>query len=83
MENSEKSTKLITAKQVQEEYLDVDIRKVRAFLNKYCHYRKIGRQYFYVRQEVEEKLLDTGRNVEYDLKERIHISQMPERRRKR
>lgn len=43
--------KLMTARQVQEEYLDIDIRRLRVFLNTYCHYRKIGRQYYYVRDE--------------------------------
>lgn len=33
--------KLMTARQVQEEYLDIDIRRLRVFLNTYCHYRKI------------------------------------------
>ena len=46
--------KLMTARQVQEEYLDIDIRRLRVFLNTYCHYRKIGRQYYYVRDEVEK-----------------------------
>ena len=59
--------KLITAKQVQEEYLPQDIRIVRAFLRANCKYRKIGRRYFYVRQEVEEKLIKADGNVTYRL----------------
>lgn len=68
-------TKLITAKQVQEEYLPIDIRRVREFLNENCKMRKIGSQYFYIRQEVEEKLI----NVEGDV---IYHSRPNKRRRK-
>lgn len=49
--------KLMTTKEVQEEFLDMDIRKVRAFLNQYCTYKKIGQTYYYSRKEVEELLL--------------------------
>ena len=76
------SPKLMTAKQVQEEYLNIDIRRIRAFLNTYCHYRKIGRQYYYVREEVEQKLLNTDDNIEYQLKEKISLPKKPERRKK-
>lgn len=65
MSSNHKQTKLITAKQVQEEYLPVDIRKVRAFLNAYCRYRKIGSRYYYIRKEVEEKLIQAEGNVIY------------------
>lgn len=74
--------KLITARQVQEEYLNIDIRRLRALLNSYCHYRKIGRQYYYVREEVEQKLLNTNDNVEYQLEEKVPIPKRPERRKK-
>lgn len=50
--------RLMTTKEVQEEFLDMDIRKVRAFLNQYCTYKKIGQTYYYSRKEVEELLLD-------------------------
>ena len=59
--------KLITAKQVQAEYLPLDIRLVRAFLKSNCKYRKIGRRYFYVRQDVEEKLIKADGNITYRL----------------
>lgn len=76
------SPKLITVKQVQKEYLNIDIRRLRSFLNMYCHYRKIGRQYYYVREEVEQKLLSTDDNIEYQLKEQVSIPKRPERRKK-
>ena len=59
-------TKLLTAKQVQEEYLPLDIRKVREFLNSNCKYRKIGNQYLYVRKEVEAKLILAEGNIVYN-----------------
>lgn len=62
-----KLPKLITAKQVQAEYLPLDIRIVRAFLKANCKYRKIGRRYFYVRQDVEEKLIKADGNITYRL----------------
>lgn len=49
--------KCMTAKEVKEEYLDMDIKKVRAFLNQYCSYKKIGNTYVYPREEVERLLL--------------------------
>lgn len=58
-------TKLITAKQVQEEYLPIDIRRVRKFLSENCKMRKIGSQYFYIRQEVEQKLIYAEGDVIY------------------
>lgn len=72
--------KLITARQVQKEYLNIDIRRLRALLNNHCHYRKIGRQYYYVREEVEQKLLNTNDHVEYQLAETVSIPKRPERR---
>ena len=75
--------KLITARQVQEEYLNIDIRRLRAFLNAYCHYRKIGRHYYYVREEVEQKLLNTEDIVEYQLSEKTYAPVMSGRRKKR
>lgn len=77
------SPKLMTARQVQEEYLNIDIRRLRSFLNTYCHYRKIGRQYYYVRDEVEKRLLETDRNMEYKLEQGIHKLKISERRRKK
>lgn len=65
--------KLITAKQVQQEYLNLSLHYVRHFLNTYCSYRKIGRQYFYSREEVEQKLLATDKNIEYSLAQEIPL----------
>lgn len=58
--------KCMTAKEVQQEYLDMDIKKLRAFLNRYCSYKKIGNTYFYPRSEVEELLLN-HKNTEYQI----------------
>ena len=77
------SPKLMTAKQVQEEYLNIDIRRLRVFLNTYCHYRKIGRQYYYVRDEVEKRLLETDGNMEYQLAQGIHKPKISGGRRKK
>jgi len=71
MDKKQKKPKLITAKQVQEEYLNVDIRKVRAFLNANCRFRKIGKQYYYVRDEVEQKLIREEKNVTYSTKPNV------------
>ena len=72
----------MTARQVQEEYLNIDIRRLRAFLNTYCHYRKIGRQYYYVRDEVEKRLLETDENMEYKLAQDVHKLKKSGRRKK-
>lgn len=58
--------KCMTAKEIKEEYLDMDIKKIRAFLNQYCSYKKIGNTYYYSRKEVEELLLGDG-NIEFDI----------------
>lgn len=57
--------KLMTTKEVQEEFLDMDIRKVRAFLNRFCSYKKIGQTYYYSRKEVEKLLLDGENSTEF------------------
>ena len=36
----------MTAKEVQEEFINMDIRKLRSFLNQYCSYKKIGKNYY-------------------------------------
>lgn len=59
--------KCMTAKDVQDEYLNMDIRKIRTFLNQYCTFRKIGKTYFYLRTEVEALLLDTQKDHEFPL----------------
>lgn len=81
-DNIPHSPKLITARQVQQEYLNIDLRRLRNLLNTNCHYRKIGRQYFYIREEVEHQLLNTDNNVEYQLKKNNHTYRMIERRQK-
>lgn len=57
--------KLITTKEVQQEFLDMDIRKIRAFLNQFCTYKKIGKTYYYPRKEVEKLLLDEECSTEF------------------
>ena len=69
--------KLMTAKEVQQEFLPMDIRKVRLFLNANCRVRKIGNQYFYVREEIEKMLIRVEGNVVY------HSGPQRERRRRR
>ena len=61
------SRRLVSAKEVQEEYLDIDIRTIRKFLNQYCSYKKIGRQYFYLRSDVERLLGDPEITYEFPL----------------
>ena len=50
--------------------------QVKGFLNTYCHYRKIGRQYYYVCDEVEKRLLETDGNMEYQLAQGSHKPQI-------
>lgn len=57
--------KLMTTREVQEEFLNMDIRKVRAFLNQFCSYKKIGKNYYYLRAEVEKLLLDEECSTEF------------------
>lgn len=68
MTNNSPQTKLMTARQVQEELLPLDIRKVREFLNANCKVRKIGNLYFYIRKEVEQKLIQAEGNIDYSSK---------------
>lgn len=58
--------KLLSVKEVQKEYLNMDCRKLRAFLNSQCNYKKIGNAYFYSRAEVESLLL-SNEKVEYEI----------------
>lgn len=58
--------KCMTAKEVKEEYLDMDIKKIRAFLNQYCSYKKIGNTYVYSREEVERLLLSED-SIEFQI----------------
>lgn len=57
--NLNSKRKCMTVKDIQREYLDIDSRKLRAFLNSYCSYRKIGRTYYYQRSEIEALLCST------------------------
>lgn len=57
--------KLMTTNEVQQEFLDMDIRKVRAFLNQYCSYKKIGKVYYYSRKEIETLLLNEECSTEF------------------
>lgn len=68
MAEKQKNTKrkLVSVVDVQREYLDMDCRKLRAFLNSQCNYKKIGNTYFYSRAEVESLLL-SDEKVEYEI----------------
>lgn len=67
MQSNIRKLKLITAKEVQQEYLNMDIRKIRAFLNQFCGYKKIGKTYYYSRSEVEKLLLDEENCTEFKI----------------
>lgn len=62
-----KQCKLMSVREVQEEYLNIDCRKLRMFLNTYLSYVKIGRLYYYQRSEVEALLTDKGNSYEFKL----------------
>ena len=66
--NNKKKTrrKLLSVLDVQREYLSMDSRKLRAFLNSNCNYKKIGNTYFYSRAEVESLLLSSEKK-EYEI----------------
>ena len=67
MSNKEnQKRKCMTAKEIKREMLDMDIKKLRIFLNQYCSYKKIGNTYYYSRKEVEELLLGDN-NIEFDI----------------
>lgn len=67
MKRVDSKKKLMTVKEVQAEYLNMDIRKLRAFLNEYCSYSRIGKNYFYLRKEVEELLCNTEESYEFSV----------------
>ena len=62
---SQNKRKCMTAREVQNEFINMDIRKLRSFLNQYCSYKKIGKNYYYMRQEVEKLLLDYEYPLDY------------------
>ena len=64
---SQNKKKCMTAKEVQEEFINMDIRKLMSFLNQYCSDKTIGKNYYYVRQEVERLLLDSENSFEYSI----------------
>lgn len=59
--------KLMTCKEVQQEFLPMDVRKLRTFLNTYCSFKKIGNVYYYNRSEVEKLLNDTENSFEFPI----------------
>lgn len=59
----------LTVKQIQEEYINMDMRKLRTFLNTYLHYKKIGHTYYYIRREVEALLLNETKSQEFQVKD--------------
>lgn len=67
MTNKKKiARKLLSVQDIQREYLDMDCRKLRAFLNSQCNYKKIGNTYYYSRAEVNSLLLSEEK-VEYEI----------------
>ena len=67
MSNKEnQKRKCMTAKEIKRELLDMDIKKLRIFLNQYCSYKKIGNTYYYSREEVERLLLG-NENAEFQV----------------
>lgn len=67
---TEKSKRMcITVKDIQEEYIHMDSRKLRAFLNTHLHYKKIGHTYYYIRHEVEALLLNESENQEFPIRD--------------
>lgn len=62
--------KLMTSKDIQEEFLDMDIRKLRAFLNQNIAYIKVGKRYYYKRADLEKllNLNDCTKSYEYEVK---------------
>lgn len=58
--------KCMTAREVHEEFIDMDIKKLRTFLNQYCKYKKIGNTYYYSREEVTRLLLG-NENAEFQV----------------
>lgn len=57
--------KLMTAREVRDEYLYMDIRKLRTFLNKNISFVKIGNRYYYQRSKVEKLLNDTENSYDF------------------
>lgn len=62
-----KQRKLMSVREIQEEYLNIDSRRLRVFLNTYLSFVKIGRLYYYQRSEVEALLTDKDNSYEFKL----------------
>ncbi len=63
------SRQCLTVKEIQNEYVNMDSRKLRAFLNTYLHYKKIGHTYYYIRHEVESLLLNETKSQEFQVRD--------------
>ena len=59
--------KLMTVKEVQNEFLYINTPKLRAFLNENVAYIKINNKYYYPRAQVEKLLMDTENSSEYEV----------------
>lgn len=59
--------KLMSVREVREEYLCMDIRKLRTFLNQNIVFVKIGNRYYYHRSKVEQLLNDTENVHEFSV----------------
>lgn len=59
--------KLLTVKEIKEDYISMNEPKLRAFLNSTIPYLKIGNRYYYPRTEVEKLLVDTENSYEYQV----------------
>lgn len=57
--------KLMTAREVRDEYLCMDIRKLRTFLNENISFVKIGNRYYYQRSKIEKLLNDTENSYDF------------------
>ena len=57
--------KLMTAREVRDESLCMDIRKSRTFLNENISFVKIGNRYYYQRSKVEKLLNDTENSYDF------------------
>lgn len=60
--------RLMTVREVQNEFLSMNIPKLRAFLNENTAYIKIGNRYYYQRAEVEKLFNDCTKSYEYEVK---------------
>lgn len=58
--------KLLSVQDIQREFINMDARKLRAFLNANCNYKKIGNTYYYSRAELEDLLL-ADEPLEYEI----------------